>query len=258
MITITAFQTAENIDIRRLKKEYVGNPIYHTASELFYEFDDNSYLYVLSYGVVAFSGFDDVRMSSFINFLNPFCSNIILDKLREEFLVNDNAPQDQFGYNVLSVVKLNPEILRIVMLNVAQSVALDYYTSLAEELMTDTNRYIVEMEHSGKLKLRSKHLGKIIGRTLNVRNRIIDELYILDSPESTWEDEYLNKIDTGLKKVFDMRIRYLNIDAQLNIIKENLNLFKDMLHHRQSNILEWIIIALILIEVINLFFEKIG
>jgi required for meiotic nuclear division protein 1 len=42
----------------------------------------------------------------------------------------------------------------------------------------------------------------------------------------------------------------------LEIVKENLDLFKDLLQYRNSIVLEWIIIILILVEVINLFIEK--
>jgi len=37
------------------------------------------------------------------------------------------------------------------------------------------------------------------------------------------------------------------------IIKEDLELFKDIMDHRESSKLEWIIIALILLEVVDLF-----
>jgi uncharacterized Rmd1/YagE family protein len=43
----------------------------------------------------------------------------------------------------------------------------------------------------------------------------------------------------------------------LGIVKDNLELFKDILQYRNSVVLEWIIIILISIEVINFFIEKI-
>jgi uncharacterized Rmd1/YagE family protein len=92
---------------------------------------------------------------------------------------------------------------------------------------------------------------------LNLKNRIAENLYIFDSPEETWEDENLSKLDIGLKKTFDLQTRFRIIQEGLEIIKENLELFKDMLQYRNSIVLEWIIIILIFIEVINLFFEKI-
>jgi len=99
-------------------------------------------------------------------------------------------------------------------------------------------------------------LSVLIGKVLNIKNRIADNFYILDSPEETWEDEYLSKIDVGLRKTFDVRIRFRDIDYQFQIVRDNLNLFTDLAQHRKSNMLEWVIILLILVEVVNLFLEK--
>jgi uncharacterized Rmd1/YagE family protein len=51
-------------------------------------------------------------------------------------------------------------------------------------------------------------------------------------------------------------VRFRNIQEGLEIVKENLDLFKDIMQHSKSLVLEWIIIILILVEVINLFAEK--
>ena len=72
----------------------------------------------------------------------------------------------------------------------------------------------------------------------------------------TWEDEYLDKIDKELKKTFDINMRYRAITEDINIVKENLELFKDLMQHQHSSMLEWIIIILILVEVVNMIIEK--
>ena len=56
-----------------------------------------------------------------------------------------------------------------------------------------------------------------------------------------------------LKQTFDLKNRYRNIYERIEIIKENLGLFKDIMEHRESSRLEWIIIILILVEVADLF-----
>ena len=120
--------------------------------------------------------------------------------------------------------------------------------------ITEGYYHTQHLEKKGKLDISGRNLKKYIGKTLNLKNKIAENLY---SPPETWEDENLNKIDIGLKRTFDLQERFRNIQEGVEIVKENLELFKDIMQYRNSNLLEWIIIILILVEVINLFFEKI-
>jgi uncharacterized Rmd1/YagE family protein len=112
------------------------------------------------------------------------------------------------------------------------------------------------LEKKGKLDISGINLKKYIGKTLNLKNRIAENLYIFDSPPETWENENLNKVDVELKRTFDLQERFRNVQEGLEIVKENLELFKDIMQYRNSNLLEWIIIILIFVEVMNLLFEK--
>jgi hypothetical protein len=142
------------------------------------------------------------------------------------------------------------------MLNVSHSVALDLYNQQTNKLLEETNHHTQVLEQKGTLDLSGIKLKKFIGRTLNLKNRIAENLYIFDSPDETWDDEQLNRLDIGLKKTFDLKARFRNIQEGLQIVKENLELFKDLLQYRNSIVLEWVVIALILVEVINLLIEK--
>ena len=148
-------------------------------------------------------------------------------------------------------------MFRLIMLNVSQSVALDYYSDQTNKLLEETNHHTQILERKGKLDISGKNLKKYIGKTLNLKNRIAENLYIFESPPQTWEDEDLNKIDVGVKRTFEIKERFRNITEGLQIVKENLELFKDLLQYRNSHMLELIIIALILVEVLNLIFDKI-
>ncbi|MBP8083277.1 MAG: RMD1 family protein, partial [Spirochaetes bacterium] len=64
-------------------------------------------------------------------------------------------------------------------------------------------------------------------------------------------------IHTGLIRVFDLKSRFKEVQASFKNIEENLAIFIEVHQHKMSNILEWIIIILILIEVVDLFITKI-
>jgi len=257
MLKVFSYQIADSIDIKQFKTAFTAE-IYHAdADELFYRIDAQKFIYVFKYGIVCLLNHNEVETTAFIQVIAPYCRNMLNERLSDEFEIETDSNKINFGYNKVSVTHADADEFRIIMLNVSQSVALDHYTQQTNALLEETNYHTLILEKKGKLDIAGIDLKKYIGRTLNLKNRIAENLYIFDSPEETWEDENLNKLDIGLKKTFDLQARFRTIQEGLGIVKENLELFKDLLQYRNSVVLEWIIIILIFVEVINLFVEKI-
>jgi uncharacterized Rmd1/YagE family protein len=257
LVKVHSYQIADSIDIKQFKTAFTAATYHEDSDELFYEIENEKYLYIFKYGIVSFLNYSETEMTAFIQIVIPHCKNLLAQKLSDEFEIETHAQRTKFGYNKIELVKAETEMYRLVMLNVSQSVALDHYEQQTKKLLGETNHLTLELELKGRLNLSGINLKKYIGRTLNLKNRIAENLYIFDSPEETWEDENLNKLDVGLKKTFDLQSRFRDIQEGLQIVKENLELFKDILQYRNSTVLEWIIIILILVEVLNLFVEKI-
>lgn len=257
MLHVVSYQIADSIDVRGFRASYKEGIYHYDADELFYKTGEFSFIYVFKYGVVCFMNFSEAERDAFLQRIASFCRNVFELKLSEEFEVETNARENKFGYNKIEIVQPDIEVLRLVMLNVSQSVSLDYYSQLTELLQEETNGHIQSLERRGRLMISGQSLKRYIGKTLNLKNRIAENLYIFDSPPETWEDENLNRIDLGLKRTFDLQERYRNIREGLEIIKENLELFKDLLQYRNSTFLEWIIIVLVFLEVLNLLLDKI-
>lgn len=257
MLKVHAYQYSESIDIKSFKSNFTAKLTYSSPDELFYEFDDGRFVYVFKYGVICFLNYDAIKIGEFFKLMTQYTKNQFENKLYEEFLIETDSKQNSFGYNKIEIINSDSETLRLIMLNVSHSVALDYYSDQSDILLEGTSHQIQYLENEGKLDISGKNLRRYIGKTLNLKNKISQNLYIFDSPPETWEDENLNKIDIGLKKTFDLQIRYRNIHEDLQIIKENLELFKDLMQYKKSTLLEWIVILLILIEVVNLLIDKI-
>ena len=257
MLKVISIQIADSIDIKSFKTFFTAEIYRADSDELFYRVDTEKYLYVFKYGIICFLGYTKEEIKAFTQSITPFCKNLFDQQLSDEFDIETHTAKIKLGYNKIEIAEPDVEVLRLIMLNVSQSVALDHYSQQTNKLLTETNYHTQVLERKGKLDLRGINLKKYIGRTLNLKNRIAENLYIFDSPEETWEDENLNTLDIGLKKTFDLQTRFRTIEDGLQIVKENLELFKDLLQYRKSVTLETIIIILILLEVINLFIEKI-
>jgi uncharacterized Rmd1/YagE family protein len=261
ILTIRAFQVAEAIDVRRCRAAFAGDLVAAAPGELFYRrrataadgSGEDRYIYVMDYGVVTFAGHSETEIDAVLETLAAFFEIPLDRRVSEEFRVHDGVPELAFGFNDIRLPAFGPDVLRIVMLYVGHSAALDYNEAVVDRLLADAGAVALELERYGRLRTSRRNVQKYIGRTLGVRNRMVDNLYIMDAPDVTWDNEYLDKVDRGMKKAFDVVERFRSLDYQLREIKENLELFAEMLQFRQSNMLEWIIIALILIEVANLF-----
>lgn len=256
-IKFIAYQVAENINIKKFKGDFIGELLYSNNYELFYSIDKKSYALVMNYGVVIFANYDDIGISQFLNLIKEYSENVLEIKYREDFILYEEPNKElTFGHTTLFVPKVNYDVIKITMLYAGQSVALDYFSAISQLLLNDMTKLTRELEKYGKLKISKKNLMKFIGKTLNVNNSIVDNLYILDPPEITWENEYLHKISTGLVATFDLKLRFKDVEETLKMTENNLNIFIGLLQNKESKILEIIIIALILFEVLNLLVEK--
>jgi uncharacterized Rmd1/YagE family protein len=255
-VKAVSYQIAESIDLRAFRKAYPAEPAHEEPDELFYAVDEQRHLSVFQYGVVSMLDYDELRSAELLRFMEPYCRNLLEPRLSEEILVDTASTRFRLGYNTIELTHCDPEVLRIILLNVSQSVALDHYSQLTSALLEETYQHTQALERKGRLDMSGTRMIRYIGRTLNLKNRISENLYIFDSPDVTWENETLNRVDVGLKRTFDLQVRFRNIRDELEIVKENLDLFKDLVQHRKSLMLEWIVIALILVEVLNLLLEK--
>ena len=266
--TVRAYQIAEEIDIKRCRAEFPGDLAATSPGELFYRkksasplnADDRSedgYLYVMDYGVAIFAGYGEAEVGAIIERLLPFCQGPLSGPAAaapvEEFRVHLGSQDLVLDFNDIHPPVLSPEAMRVVMLYVGQSAALDHYEAILNGMMDETARYSKELERYGRIKTSQRNVQRFIGRILAVRNRIIDNLYIMDAPDITWENEFLDRVDRGMKKAFDVAERFRSLDYQLRETRESLELFAELLQFRKSNMLEWIIIFLILVEVIQIF-----
>jgi uncharacterized Rmd1/YagE family protein len=256
-IRISAFHIADTINIKHFKAEFKGNLISSSSSDLFYSVGEGGLLYIFNYGVIATANVSEVETSTIISHVKSYAQNILDDSISDDYKISLSDDQHpRFEFDDLYTPVINNQIVRVVMFNVAQSVALDYYCQKAELLLEEVNRFTTQLEKSGRIRMSKRSMLKFIGRTLNAKNRVIENLYIFDVPDIVWEDKFLDEINSGMVRVFDLRTRYKEVQTNFKNIEDNLAVFRELYQHRMSNLLEWIIIVLILIEVIDLFIKK--
>jgi uncharacterized Rmd1/YagE family protein len=256
MYNVIAYQIANTIDIKQCKTYLNWKLLFSNSDELFYKFSEDKYVYLFQYGTMSFFNLSDFEINDIFTQLKPFCKDDVSDRMSEEMKVTIQPNTLKVEFDQIILPQVNEEMIRLIMLNTSQSVALSGYSLITEMLLIETNGHTKYLENKGKLNISGHKLKRFIGKILNIKNKIYENLYIFDSPEITWEDEQLNKLNAELKQTFDLKDRYHLIHDRIDIIKENLELFKDIMDHKESSRLEWIIIILIVIEVLDMLILK--
>ncbi|MEO5998377.1 MAG: hypothetical protein ABIN89_16605 [Chitinophagaceae bacterium] len=77
-----------------------------------------------------------------------------------------------------------------------------------------------------------------------------------ENPNLTWNDEYLNIINTDPSRELDIKLRHSSLQDSLSTVRVNLEILKDINQHSHSSKLELIVIVLIAIEILNILIDK--
>ncbi len=257
-IEYRAYYIAGNIDLIEYKRKNHKHLISSNSSELYYHLIKDQYLLILKYGLVVFAGFTEIEIKQHLDTMKSYCKNMTSETLSDELtiILSKDPLQFEMTFDFLTIGQFDHEINKAIMLKLAQSVALNHYGILSQKILREIKNSTLILGKSGKIKLKHKEALRLSGQSLTAKNGIAENLYILDSPDITWEDEYIDKVHKTLSRHFELRSRYQSIENTFRIIEDNLNLYIAYNHHRESSRLEWIIIILIVIEVLDTLISK--
>lgn len=255
-LMLQAWHLKDNIDIRQCREKIQYKIISESKSDIFFEPFPGRYTFIFNYGVIVFYNLSADEIDQVLRQLFPGTRKASL--LHDTFgLMKNESDEINIQFNSLSLKLINEETIKIVMLNLAQSVALTYYDQVSQDLLAGVRQFTNQMEEQGRLKISRKNILRFIGKALNTKNKIAENLYIFDAPPITWNDEYLDKVNTTLSRHFDLGPRYRSIENTFNIVEANLDTYMELYHQKESSKLEWIIIILILVEVVDTFLTKV-
>jgi uncharacterized Rmd1/YagE family protein len=247
-----------NINIEIIKKSLLFELVREEPNDLFYMTEAGGYIFIANYGSVVFVDVEQDKQTLILRSIHNLLEiKSTSDFQSEKYTIEiDSKKQRRVLFNKIILTSYEVDKIYTIMFSIAQSIALGYYSSQSEHLLEETRVYTTQLETKGKVDLKGRQLIQYIGKALNLKNQIARNLYIFDTPQLMWEEQSLDQLHTALTRELDITLRYRYIQENLGIVQENLELFKDLSQHSHSAQLEWIIIILILIEVVDLFVTK--
>jgi uncharacterized Rmd1/YagE family protein len=220
----------------------------------------DSYFFIYNYGSVVFFNVPEDIQERELSALQEYrvpneqgsaASDVFLLERQE----SAPAPVGQSSgtkvyFDRVLVSSLSYETIKIVCMLLAESTALEYYEILIENLLLKTNTFSKTLRRQGRMLESTEDLIKFIGLCMDTKQEIISNLYIVDSPDETWESVELDKMHQDLKSMMEIDIRYRALEYKIKIIQESVDVIVDLSKSKRETLLEMIIILLITFEII--------
>lgn len=138
--------------------------------------------------------------------------------------------------------------LNIIALAVSQSVGLERYEKKLDTLFAQSRR-IIESSHTYSFMRRGR-LMQFAKRLALTRHDMVSDLLLLDKPNILWDNEEAEALYNRLAVLLELGDRHETALSKLSQIKEDVMLVIDIINHKKSEFLEWIIIILIAVEIV--------
>lgn len=260
---IKAFHIVEKLKLKDLRERFTQPPVEFSNYEMIIRYSTDSFLFVYNYGSVVFFNVPDELQNRELNSIQEFrtgdqsgATDVFLFEVLANPLPVSPAiiPGQPSGGKVyfdrVLVNSLSYANIKIVCMLLAESTALEYYENLIENLLVKINKYSKTLRREGKMLESTADLIKFIGLCMDTKQEIISNLYIVDSPDETWESVDLDKMHQDVKLMMEIGVRYRALEYKIKIIQESVDVLVDLSKSKRETLLELTIILLIAFEII--------
>ena len=170
-------------------------------------------------------------------------------------MVDADAPET-VDFDYIRLKDLSPEKVLLIFMVAAQSVAIGHLERGVDEAMHRFDRVHRGLAERGKLCVGTREILRIIGTAGSTINFIIDKLSLLDKPDITWEEQDAERLYAALRKAFELEDRFGALRFKIDFLRDSSENVLDVLQDRKSALLEWVVIALIAMEIVLFVYQE--
>lgn len=230
-------------DMRR----FLGVNFARALEKAYYAKLDDKYIFLTSFGCISFLGFTKPQIELFIR---PLSEKIKLGHIYQDYKIEENPELTQSfkitNDKLILNSKSDPQLF-VTALIVSQSVGLEKYEASLDSKLAASKKLFTQkaIGYFGKRKT----LFTLANSLALLRHEIVVDLHLLDKPNILWDDESAERIYNELSIFFELKERFEVVEFKLSLLKDDVAFLTDILNHKKSEFLEWIIIWLIAFEI---------
>jgi len=256
VFNVEVVHIGESTDLKKVQENLKQYTFLNREHPLVLRLLDGQFAVLTKFGAIAFWNVGERLKKQFLTEISPFTkSKRELYPHNEKTKVVIGAETDRVTFNKIFLTDFNLEKVRIISYVLSQSVALERYEDEIEENLNEVGVIIENLKTKGKALLREKELLKQIGKVLSVKQVAVAHLALFDKPTETWDSPELEALYNQLHKEYEMSDRFEVLNEKINFLSDNARMLISFIAEKKNALLELIVIALIVIEIIPLFID---
>lgn len=240
--------TCERYDLRKITKKFPKAPIFKDG--LILELLDVK-AFVFSYGVLVFWNVPKNKQDKIIKRLSQFTvsplSTVVHDSCFYGQKKKFHIAEDKAKIYLDDKTRDTKLACSYAM---SHAVKLEFYEAELEKIIKDINKITADLQKLGKIHLTQRQLSTKIGALFALISSLNLDSEIPDTPDYFWDKPTANVKFNQVRDFMDIDKRISLVNSRLDVVQNLYSLMSEELKHIQSTRLEWIIIALIVIEVV--------
>jgi required for meiotic nuclear division protein 1 len=262
-----SYSFAERFKVSQLTSYAEAKELVRVSSKTMkLKLDAHQRVYLYDFGTVVFCGvpieehkklFENVisRLSAQGGARHEARNATLADVVEDEaFSIVWGGSTTQVTFDCVEAPEYSEELLDLVCHVIARSSALDVIESEVKKVIAQSEELSADIRRLNLFFTQRKRVVNFLSKSLEVRHRVINHLALLDEPGIAWQDETLADIYAKLFDNFDLQERFDAVEHLLKLAAEVSSVVLELSHASRSEILDWLIVLLITVEILGAFF----
>jgi uncharacterized Rmd1/YagE family protein len=252
-VDVIAF--AAQIDLDEVKTQFEKLFIVQKYRDSMHIELPKGHFFVFDYGVLVAWGVNPAKQVQYLELLKGLAIGLQAEQIDQYEFKKLASESNQLLVvdNQLTLPNVHVDSLLALSHAFAQSAKLQHFEALAE-LTLSKNQYLIKtLSEAGEIPLRRKALAKLRGQLFQTKSDIVMHYNLLDTAAFFGNASAVEHLYSALAKYLELKSRVDLLNLKLQTIHDLYDMLAAEQNHKHCSFLAWLIIALIALEVIQLF-----
>lgn len=251
-----AIQLGQGINIKQFQKDKKIRE--GGKNVVIFKISANKWFALVRYGVIVLGNIDATEERKILKSIKSYIINPTTENPCESIEIKKTKGKEYLMDGILFTKNLSTPLKQLIVVILARSVVLEFFEKQTDHILFQFGEITEFFKEKGRIRKSSKNLLKLVGTAMNIKNRAVSQMAMLDKPDLVWEDAELDLWYQRLEGEYEISERYTIVKEKIDTLFGDSEFILNYLENRRILILEVIIVVLIMIEVVILIYDLWG